>query len=257
MAFRLDHGPFGEQGFDASTDLSDTGAFRDAFQAYLYLGPCEDEIMSPLIPGFFNEDFLREFDRRMRLREGKGLMDLGLKQLDEASFLEFAEAEEGPWGQPRPDWSARRLGPLQAWECGSNWQKDMVAAKMKTWPQDTAAIRQAALRLFEAIRRANYEHPGFYISFPAPEVEYEVSTDRRSWVGWICQHFRTNPIVSVDLGEVKACTNGLPALSYEVRLKNGRKLQGLLPMNYNPGSEDWYGVNGLDWHLHSSEAVDR
>jgi hypothetical protein len=250
----LDHGPFGEQGFDASTDLSGTGLFRDGFQAYLYLGPCEDEIFSPLIPGFYNADFLRELDRRVRLSEGKGLMDLGLKRLDEASLLEWGEAEEGAPGQPRFEWSAQRLGPLRAWEWGSHWKKDMVAAKLKNWPQETNAIRQAAVRLLEAIRQANYDHPGYYASFPAPEVEYEVKADRRAWVGWICQHFRTNSIVSVDLGDVKTHTNGLPALSYEIKLQNGPMLVGLLPMNYNPGSEDWYGVEGLDWHLQSSGA---
>ena len=254
MAFPLDHGPFGEQGFDATTDLSAMGAFRDCFQAYLFLGPCEDEIMSPLIPGFYNADFLREFDRRRRLSGEEGLMESGLKRLDEASFLEFGEEEEGACGQPRFEWSARRLGPLRAWEWGSHWKKDMVAAKMKTWPQETDAIRQAAVRLLEAIRQANYDHPGYYASFPAPEVEYEVKADRRAWVAWICQHFRTNPIVSVNLGEVKTHTNGLPALSYEIKLQNGRKLVGLLPMNYNPGSEDWYGAEGLDWHLQSSGA---
>lgn len=43
------------------------------------------------------------------------------------------------------------------------------------------------------------------------------------------------------LGNVRGQTG------YE-RLQNGAELQGLLPMNYNPGSEQWYGVEGLDWH---------
>ena len=68
-------------------------------------------------------------------------------------------------------------------------------------------------------------------------------------MGWICQHFRTNPIVAVDLGGITMNTNGLPALAYKVTLKNGGKLEGVLPMNYNPRSERWYGVEGLDWHL--------
>ena len=43
MAFPLDHGPFGEQVFDASMDEPTTEPFRHFFQAYLYLGPVEDE----------------------------------------------------------------------------------------------------------------------------------------------------------------------------------------------------------------------
>jgi hypothetical protein len=248
MAFPLDHGSFGEQVFDAAMDEPTTEPFRHFFQAYLYLGPVEDETLSPLIPNFYTDDFVKEVDRRLQLWQGKGLREMGLKRLDAASLIEFAGEEEGQWGVLRPGWSARSLGPLSAWEFGGDWKQKMVAVKIKNWQQDTVAMRKEALRLFDAIRQADYEHPGYHLSFPSPDVEYQGATDA-SWMRWICQHFRTNPIVAVDLGERTMNTNGLPAMSYRVSLKNGEKLEGVLPMNYDPGSKKWYGVEGLDWHL--------
>ncbi len=250
MAFPLEHGPFGEQIYYASMDEIGAGLFLDNFQAYLYLGPFEDETVSPMIPGFYTDNFVKEEDRRSRIMYGKGLVALGVKRLDAASFIEWMKQDIFPygyfWGQPFSTWSARYLGPLSAWELGSDWKQKMVAAKLKNWQQDKVAIRKNALRLFDALRQANYEHPGYYLSFPAPDVEYQAATDS-SWMRWICQHFCTNPIVAVDLGKVTMDTNGLPAIPYCVSLKNGEKLKGVLPMNYNPGSRQWYGVKGLDW----------
>jgi hypothetical protein len=66
---------------------------------------------------------------------------------------------------------------------------------------------------------------------------------------WICRHFRTNPIVTVELGGIAPHTNGLPAMPYRVALKDGGQMAGLLPMKYDECSQAWFGVEGLDWHL--------
>jgi hypothetical protein len=248
IAFPLNYGPFGEQIFDASMDVPTTEPFRHFFQAYLSPAPVENETLSPLIPSFYADDFVKEVDRRFQLWQGKGLRELGVKCLDAASFMEFAEQEEGGWGTLRPEWSAGSLGPPSAWELGSDWKQKMVAAKLKNWQQHKAAIRNDALRLFEAIRHANYEHPGHYLSFPAPDVEYGAATDS-SWMRWICRQFCTNPIVGLDLGPMTSSTNSLPTISYRVRLKNDGRLEGVLIMNYNPGRGQWCGVKGLDWQL--------
>ena len=249
MAFPLEHGPFGEQIFDAQMDNLTTDPFRNGYHAYLYLGPLEDEIFSPLIPGFYTDDFVKELDRRHQLMFGKGLVrGEGIQRLDAESFVQWMNQS---WGQPRRQWSARSLGPLRAWEAGSDWEKKAAAARLKQWSADKDSIRKAALRLFAAIRQADYEHPGDWRSFPAPDADYQVYQDAPAWMEWICQHFRTNPIVAVDLGEVAGQTNGLPAVPYRVTLKDGGKLAGLLPMNYDARSEAWFGVEGLDWHLHS------
>ena len=224
MAFPLDHGPFGEQIFDAQMDDVTTDIFRNGYHAYLYLGPLEDEGFSPLIPGFYTDDFVKELDRRHRLSFGKGLVGgEHIKRVDGSSFIEWMSQS---WGQPRHEWSRRNLGPLRAWEGGGDWDNRATTAKLKHWQTDQDSIRQAALHLFEAIRKADYEHPGNSQAFPAPDAHYQVYTDHPAWEAWICQHFRTNPIVSVDLGEPRLHTNGLPAVPYQLALKNGGTLAG-------------------------------
>jgi len=248
MAFPLDHGPFGEQVFDASMDELTTDPFRNGFQAYLYLGPLEDEVFSPLILGFYTDAFVKELERRHRLMFGKGLVEgEGLKRLDAASFIEWMSRS---WGKPRHKWSAQALGPLRAWEWGAGWEKRVRAETLAHWPENKDVIRQAAQRLLEAIRKADYEHPGSWQHFPSPDVSYQVYTDYPSWMHWICQHFRTNPIVSIELGDVAAGANGLPTMPYRLALKDGSQLEGVLPMGYNARGNEWFGREGLDWHLH-------
>jgi hypothetical protein len=121
MAFPLDHGPFGEHIYDASLDDPTKDSFSKGFHAYLYLGPLEDEVFSPLIPGFFDGAFVQEADRRCRILSGKGLVEGGLKRLDGETIVESLSKD---WGQPRADWSASRLGPLWAWEKGAQWEKN-------------------------------------------------------------------------------------------------------------------------------------
>jgi hypothetical protein len=118
IAFPLDHGPFGQVPLDDCLDgrLYTTNRYQDAFSAYLYLGPLEDEIFSPLIPGFYTDEFVRELDRRHRLLFGKGLVEgWGLARLDGASFTACMSQD---WGKPRAAWSATRLGPLTKWHQG-------------------------------------------------------------------------------------------------------------------------------------------
>jgi len=71
VAFPLDHGPFGEQVFDASLDDLTSDSYRNGFHAYLYLGPVEDEVFSPLIHGFYTDEFVKELERRSRVMLGR------------------------------------------------------------------------------------------------------------------------------------------------------------------------------------------
>jgi hypothetical protein len=120
LAFPLDHGPFGEQPFDADPEVLTTDPYSRGFQAYLYLGPLENELFSPLIPGFYTDDYVRELDRRVRVMEGKGLIAAGIvDKLDGPSFAAWMGRE---WGQSRP-WTAASLGPLDAWHFGSHWKE--------------------------------------------------------------------------------------------------------------------------------------
>jgi hypothetical protein len=246
MAFPLDHGPFGRQVFDASLDQLTTDPFGQGFDAYLYLGPLENEIFSPLIPGFYTDEFVQELDRRHRLMFGKGLVEAyHFKQLDATNFIRWMSQD---WGQPRAEWSASALGPLNAWQLGSDWETKSRAAKLENWRADTNAITQSAARLFEAIRKVNYERPGDWHSFPAPDVDYQVYSDYPGWMNWICQHFRTNPITAVNLGAVTNQPKGGLAVPYRLTLQNGTTLEGMLPMKWDVRGQSWYGSKGLDWH---------
>jgi hypothetical protein len=117
MAFPLDRGPFGKELFDPDPMVLTCDPYGKGFHAYLFLGPLEEEMFCPAIPGYFSDEFLREVDRRWRINFGKGLVEMGfVKRLDAANFR---AAEGYHCGQPRRDWSADRLPPLDAWKYGS------------------------------------------------------------------------------------------------------------------------------------------
>jgi hypothetical protein len=238
MAVPLDHGPFGELPFDASMDFVTSDPYRAGFDAFLYLGPLEDEIMSPLVPGFYTDEYAQEVDRRSRLMSGKGL--------DKADGASLVQLRSQWWGQPRRDWQA--LGPLNAWHYGSDWEKKLREAKHQDALANSAAIKQTAERLFEAIRKADYEHPGDWRSFPSPDVDYTVHSDYPGWMRWVCQHLRTNPIVKVELGEVLLSSKRLPEVNYKLTLQNHQTLEGNLPFRWNARTQHWGGEEGLDWH---------
>jgi len=238
MAVPLDHGPFGELPFDASMDFVTSDPYRAGFDAFLYLGPLEDEIMSPLVPGFYTDEYAQEVDRRSRLMSGKGL--------DKADGASLVQLRSQWWGQPRRDWQA--LGPLNAWHYGSDWEKKLREAKHEDALANAAAIKQTAERLFEAIRKADYERPGDWRSFPAPDVDYTVYSDYPGWMRWVCQHLRTNPIVKVELGEVLLNSKRLPGVDYKLTLQNHQTLEGNLPFRWNARTQHWGGEEGLDWH---------
>ncbi|HOY60609.1 MAG TPA: hypothetical protein PK640_21015 [Verrucomicrobiota bacterium] len=238
MAFPLDYGPFGALPFDASMDFVTSDPYRAGFDAFLYLGPLEDEILSPLVPGFYTDEYAKEVDRRMRL-----MGDKGLAKVEGATLVQMRCPY---WGKPRREWQA--LGPLNAWEYGSDWEKKLREAKHRNAQADAPAIKQAAERLIEAIRKADYERPGPWESFPSPDVDYTVHSDYPGWMEWVCRHFRTNPIVKAELGAVALDAQQSPGLNYTLKLQNGQTLEGYLPVRWNARAQCWGGVEGLDWH---------
>ena len=115
MAFPLDTGPFGEEAFDAFPDIPATGKYRDGYNAYLYLGPLESESFSPLIPGFYTDEFVREVDRRYRVIHGQGWGEMYGRDPTGKSFLAWLRKT---WGRPRREWRSASLGPMDAWKQG-------------------------------------------------------------------------------------------------------------------------------------------
>ena len=244
MAFPLDHGPFGELLFDASLDFMTSDSYRAAFDAFLYLGPLEDEIVSPLIPDFYTDAYAKEVDRRCRLMNGRGLeSDPEIGQVSGEALRRL----RAQWrGQPRREW--QRLGPLDERHFGSGSEAQSRAAKHRDGLREAGLIRQEAHRLFEAIRNADYTKPQRWQTFPSPDVEYWVHSDAPGWTRWVCGHFHTNPIVQVELGEVALQPDGRPAVPYRLRLENRTTLHGVLPFEWRAKAGRWEGLEGLDWH---------
>lgn len=96
VAFPLSKGPFGDEPYDAEPDNpSAIGSYADGYSAYLYLGPLEKEIFSPLIPGFYTEEHVREMDLHgLAVGLEKDKNALSALQLALASALEITATEQ-------------------------------------------------------------------------------------------------------------------------------------------------------------------
>jgi hypothetical protein len=258
MAFPLDHGPFGKMIFDSDPDMITGDPYSKGFQGFLYLGPLENEIFSPLIPGFYSDEFVKEIDRRMWMMEGRGLMQSGMKNVDGA---EYTANMNKLWGQTRRNWATANLGPLNAWHYGSHWEDVLRKQKQENAMQYADEVQAAAQRLFQAIRAADYNRDwqiaGQWQHFLPEDIDYTVNHDFPGWVNWICAKFKTNPIVDVQLGKVFLDGKGRPAVNYELKLKDGEVLRGDLPFQWNPKTQQWEGLEGLDWHITNASWMER
>jgi beta-lactamase regulating signal transducer with metallopeptidase domain len=263
MAFPLTEGPFGEQWFDAMSDdpVSESSTYGDGYSAFLYLGPLEDEIFSPLIPGFYDEEFMKEIDRRFRLSYGKPWHKAYRRDATNVEdFVDWMSGGGGSWGQPRKKWIAG-MGPLDAWHRGDQWRKTIRDEKLKDAAERPEIIIAAANRLIGAIREADYDNPKKWKTDPdawqrfiAPE--YCVKSNYPGWVKWICENFKDNPIVEVEFGEVFSeerkgffGEGNLPHIPYKLIRKDGLVLEGILPFDYSVRQGEWMGYTGLDWHM--------
>ncbi len=268
IAFPLDHGPFGEQPFDAMPDkrVSSSSKYKDGYDAYLYLGPLEHEIFSPLIAGFYTDEFVQELQRRTRIMHGKPWSETYGRKADAAGFIAWMR---NSWGMPRTKWR-NGMGPLNAWHYGDKW-KEETAKQHEPYAFDhPEVIVEEAKKLVDAIRSADYESPGDWRDFPGKP--YRVQTNAPGWMKWVCENFKRSSIQSVEFGKVlkgdgttpytitfkdgtvregsfNKVRSGLPTVPYELTLKDGTVLAGILPFYYDAQSGDWTGDRGLDWHL--------
>lgn len=116
MAFPLADSPFGKEPFDAFPDDPIHSPYADGYDAYLYLGTLENEIFSPLIPGFYTGDVVKEIDQRYKLIYKKSWSEMYGREATAASYTEWMSTG---WGKPRKEWSMASLGPTDAWHFGS------------------------------------------------------------------------------------------------------------------------------------------
>jgi hypothetical protein len=118
-------------------------------------------------------------------------------------------------------------------------------------------VAAAAKRLFKIIRDADYDYflsTDDWENFPAKDdVDYNVDHNLPGWVRWVCKKFKANPIAEVRLGKVFANAGGVPAIHYELQLKDGEILEGDLPFERVAKTGQWMGYEGLDWHLKKSQ----
>ena len=139
-------------------------------------------------------------------------------------------------------------------ELSQTIRRDIKAQVVKATPEIAAAAR----RLFEVLRSADYEHEGISTRdckhSPAKEINYNPERNDRGWISWVCKKFKANPITEVRLGDVFDL-GGLPAVHFELLLKDGEVLQGDLPfylLDWGPNGKQWVGHGGLDWHLQAA-----
>jgi len=212
--------------------------YRDGYSAYLFLGSLEYEIFSPLIAGFYTDEFVKEIERRYLLVFGKSWSETYNREPNAESFIAWMTS----WGRPRK-WR-RFLGPMNAWQYGDDWERLIQEKQHKFALNQPEEIVKSAEKLFDAIRNADYDKP-----YMVRQLDYTAARWADEWAEWICKTFRDNPVMSVELGEVFRGENSLPTVPYKLTLKDGKLLEGNLPFRYEPLSEHWQPRVGLDWHL--------
>ena len=259
MAFTLENGPFGDEPYDADPDSPVSSKYKDGFNAYLYLGPLETEIRSPLIAGFYTDEFAQELERRFQLTNGRGWAEAYRQEKSDAeSFIKWMSSS---WGKPRRKWQANTLGPLDAWHRGgTDWRQPLEAEKLAHAMEHPEEIVQTARQLFEDIQNADYDAflngSKSWGQFPTIG-RYMARQWRDMLCEWICKTFKENPIVSIEVGEVFIGEKeiigkkGWPTVPYKLTLQDGTVLKGNLPFEYNfdGGKGHWHGMEGIDWHL--------
>jgi hypothetical protein len=236
VAFSLQEGPFGLEPYDADPERPVSSTFKDGYSAYLYLCPLDGEKMSPLVPGFYSEEFIKEMDRRCMLMYGQTAAKAwGLKSLTPETAAEFRSQW---WGQPREDWNAATLGPLDAWKRGGDWKKNMKDDVLAEARKDPSVIRAAAEKLFAGLSQS-----------PPVIGDYMVNHDYPAFEKWVADNLGPNPIAKVKLGDVSFGADGTPSVTYELTRKDGSLLKGTLPFYYDMTARSWSGMEGIDWHL--------
>ncbi len=105
-------------------------------------------------------------------------------------------------------------------------------------------IRAEAEALLAKLREADWEAPS-----ALRDLTYRAEKWYDLWLRWVREKFRDNPIERIDLGQVSADDHGWPAIEYVLTLKDGDRLEGVLPFEYQPHLQSWIGTHGLDWHL--------
>jgi hypothetical protein len=241
IAFTLEEGPFGELPFDGMPDASVYGTFDDGYDAYLYLIRLEDEILSPLIEGFYSDAFMPEIDRRYRLMSGKPLYDDIAMPTPERVTKMRAEF----WGQPR-SW-IRDLGPENAWHHGDQWQTNIRQAHHRD------ATRQEIIaeldKIYRGIKEIDPEKYSWTSWEKAFGFDYLTMTNWPAMYRWWCDAVKAHPLEGVDYGQLSRSKEGLPQITVTTTLQGGNTFSRVFVFEYEPLRQGWQAQYGLDLHL--------
>jgi len=245
IAFPLDKGPFGREEFDAMPRMLVEGQYRDAFGSYLYLGPLENEIFSPLIENFYTDEFTKEVGRRHEVLFQRTWTEVEGQELTPENFKKWMC---NSWGQPRKNWDSKNLPPKNAWQFGGqNWKETVMSNKHQYMASHPENLKQVAKEFFENIRDIDYQYylknTSAWREFP---ISYRVERDYPGFLNWICNNFSSNPITNIMIIETNV--SEYPSVKYKLTLENGRILQGELVLVYDPQVQKWVGIDGIDWH---------
>jgi len=240
VAFTLQKGPFGKLPFDGMPDKDIYGGFRDGYDAYLYLIPLEDETLSPLIDGFYSDDFMPEIDRRYRLMFGESLFS----DIDMPT-PERVIKRQAYWGQAR-HWVGL-LGPENAWHEGDVW-------KTKIEKEHLANVRREDLttELDKIVQGIKEIDP---VTYPWRTWEekfgfsYQAASGYDAMYAWWCKVIKKHPFESVKYGDFDRNPQGLPKILVTTTLQGGITLSKEFVFRYIPQEERWQARFGLDFHL--------
>jgi hypothetical protein len=246
VAFTLLEGPFGKLPFDGMPDEEAYGTFADGYDAYLYLTPLEDEILSPLIEEFYSDKFMPEIDRRYRLMYGRPLF----RDVPMPTPQRVTEMRAASWGQPR-NWVSK-LGPQDAWRYGDDWQAVI------TRQRHLGAMREELIGELDKIYRGIREiDPEKYSWEPMAknswgrsfDFDYLTMTDWPAMYNWWCGVIQEHPLEAVEYGELSRNKEGLPEIKVTTRLQGGAAFSKVFTFEYQAMRQRWQAQFGLDLHL--------
>jgi hypothetical protein len=245
IAFTLEEGPFGKLPFDGMPDADAYGTFDDGYDAYLYLIALEDEILSPLIEGFYSDEFMPEIDRRWRLmNNGESLFsDIDLPTPERVIKMRAAY-----WGQPR-SW-IQNLGPENAWHYGDDWRKraedDAQKRQLNVTREELIEELDKIYRGIKEIDPQKYSRRSWEMAF---DFNYLTTTNWPEMYQWWCDVIEKYPLESVDYGQLSHDKQGLPQIEVTTKLQGDISFSKVFVFKYLAVEQRWQAQYGLDMHL--------
>ena len=244
IAFTLEEGPFGKLPFDGMPDENVYGTFNDGYDAYIYLIALEDEILSPLIEGFYCDEFMPEIDRRCRLMNGKPLFpNIDLPMTERVIRMRAAY-----WGQPR-SWIPH-LGPENAWHYGNDWRKRAEEDALK---RHLSVTREELIeeldKIYRGIKQIDPEKYSWSTWEKTFDFNYLTMTNWPAMYKWWSDSIREHPFESAEYGRLSRNKDGLPQIEVTTTLEGDISFSKVFIFKYLEVEQRWQVQYGLDLHL--------